>query len=905
MIQTNIKRLKAFKINSKNIKALLFGYRYCLNELSFKNTKGIYYPLYNPSNVKYLKDYLYPGNDSKPNKVFYSIINHFKTRPKEGCYVCLCTEGGYYHSIKSGFPDSKQLNKKCPKCRKTFGTIQKGWIKNEKLVNRDNYYRILKDKKEIEEIKKNKDKRNLLKEIKYMTLEEYKIKYISGEDKNQKGVFVPTDKNHFKNDNKVTRNLSQISFRLLNYILYIHLFFARIITNNKKDFDIYLPKGMNWIETLNECWNILNNELLKENIDSIDKFISFIFCDIFQILNKQRKIEDYESLIKLEDDLESTIQKAIKNYKEHIDNNDSNKKIKENKTSFINLLKEKYGSNEYEKEDFPFYDYFYYSDYLNEKYINEKLIHMEDSKYPVLKKYLEFKNKDKTDKNNYSLDNLNLFNSVLNLINEKYYNKISRELAGKKKIKDEEIYYNNKDLIDKFIAFYNSLKIKDTNELSNNEPICHFLLDDNIFGNAYKTIYKNLINEQNEKLESLLDNTIEKGIFDNNCKDKINIQQINEKEIFTLSLPKKVSFIDILFNSSYRKILDSKTRNYELYKEFEIDYNLIEENMTDLLLKNKKLLNDNIIGFIYNNEVFSNQVTDIMTLFEKKYNTKIISIYDKVAIYKFSEYNKNNSNLCKNMINDFITLIKYLNDKRKENNINTENDITEETKIYELIEKIQDNFSNNFIKIFEKNDSLTIDKTKGIFSYFLKLIYDDLKNEIKNYQKALEEDSKKIIDNYYQNEHLITKKDLASAIRLFITLVLCLEEDKENKIQSNSNNIINYLKASDLWNRDIYTNDDFNKNLNELKSFKIQINQIISLYEYLGKDIEDNFYEDVKGQIKREEEDQNNKINNGPEDVENIVEKKDNQEEEVDDENDEDEDLFAKNDDEESDEARD
>ena len=35
---------------------------------------------------------------------------------------------------------------------------------------------------------------------------------------------------------------------------------------------------------------------------------------------------------------------------------------------------------------------------------------------------------------------------------------------------------------------------------------------------------------------------IEKGIFDFNCKNKINIQQINENEIFTLNFPWKSFF---------------------------------------------------------------------------------------------------------------------------------------------------------------------------------------------------------------------------------------------------------------------------------------------------------------------------------------------------------------------------
>ena len=42
------------------------------------------------------------------------------------------------------------------------------------------------------------------------------------------------------------------------------------------------------------------------------------------------------------------------------------------------------------------------------------------------------------------------------------------------------------------------------------------------------------------------------------------------------------------------------------------------------------------------------------------------------------------------------------------------------------------------------------------------------------------------------------------------------------------------------------------KNLNELKSMNIQINQIISVYENLGKDIEKNFFDDVKQKIAAE-----------------------------------------------------
>ena len=46
--------------------------------------------------------------------------------------------------------------------------------KGIKIVNRDNYFRIFKDKKEIYQIKEDKDKRRKLKEINYMALEGFR-----------------------------------------------------------------------------------------------------------------------------------------------------------------------------------------------------------------------------------------------------------------------------------------------------------------------------------------------------------------------------------------------------------------------------------------------------------------------------------------------------------------------------------------------------------------------------------------------------------------------------------------------------------------------------------------------------------------------------------------------------------
>ena len=853
-----------FNFNSKNIKAILFGYRYCLNELFNKKKNGIFYPLYDDDHLEYLKNQFYPGNDTKSNKVYSSIVEHFKKKPNEGCYVCLCSEG-YYHSVKSGFPGENELDKSCPKCLEKIGTIKNNIIveffwQKLSIVNRPNYYRIFKSKQEIKNIEQNAELKKKLKEIRYMTIDEYKEKYVINEDNIKKGVFIYSDKNdinYFKNDKKIVRNLSQITFRILNFILYSHLFFARLVTGKNEDFKEYLPGRMGWAETLYECWKCLENQLLKENIDSIEKFLSYSFVDLFKLLNKEHKIDDYESLIEIEDNLELEILKIIKNYKEYIKdtykNNMINKKKIEDKNSFISLLKETYTYREYSNEEYPFYQYFYFTNYLDQKYINEKLSHLDKTNYPVLVKYIETKNN-----NGCSLKNLNLFNSVLNLISENYLNKISREYAENTKLKNEKKFYDeNKLLINEFISFVNKTK---NENLSIDNPLSDFLLVGNKFSEIYINIYNEFAKKQNEELEELLDNKINNGIFDANCKNRINIQQIDKKEIFTLTFPEGILFTDILFNSSYRKIIDSDIKSNYPYKEFEINYNKIEDYMTELLLKNKKLLNCDITEFMYSDEVFTNQVSDLMSSFWKNINYDI-DIHDKVAIYKFYKDFDNDVSICKDIINDFRTLLKFNienNDKVKDENEKNNISITEETKIYEIIKNSKDGtFSDNFIKMFENNEFLIFGKTCEIFLYYLKLIFIIVKNELKDCQNEISEETKKSLEKYFktETEHLISKKDFAIAIRLFSTLILFFEDNsnREKKIKMNRNNIVNYLKVSDLWESNIYEDNNFSKNLNELKLLNIKINQIIPIYEILGnEDIPKNFCEDVENQIENE-----------------------------------------------------
>ena len=384
--------------------------------------------------------------------------------------------------------------------------------------------------------------------------------------------------------------------------------------------------------------------------------------------------------------------------------------------------------------------------------------------------------------------------------------------------------------------------------------ICDFLLiNDNKYGKSYREIYKKFIENQNKELELLLDKKIDSGIFNINCKSKVNIQQMKESEVFTL--PKKFK---VLFNSSYRKYID--TKKHENYNEYEIRLEQIEEDMTNSLLKNKKLISDKIIEFSFNNEVFSYEITDLISNFPFPYEKDNINIDDKEIIYNFIRDNAGNDEKYKEIITNFITLIEYLNRASKDEN----KKINGNTKICDIdIVKNTKNISKDFMEIFkekteeDKNNikvNLNVSKIINIFNYFLKLIFNYVKKDIKKYQEKKDKKAYELNDE----DMAIKKNDLASAIRLFMTLVLYRENerDKDTKIKENKKNIIDYLKNKDLWESALYNNSKrFEEDLIKIKGLNIKIKEILFFYNYLIDNKDEGFEEEIVKHInKREEE---------------------------------------------------
>ena len=284
---------------------------------------------------------------------------------------------------------------------------------------------------------------------------------------------------------------------------------------------------------------------------------------------------------------------------------------------------------------------------------------------------------------------------------------------------------------------------------------------------------------------------------------------------------------------------------------------MIEDEMTEILLRNKKLFKDDIINFVYSNEKLEFENTNIITQFNGLYELEKIYFRDKIILYQFYQDNKEkNLDFFLSILNDFKQLIIFLNNNKRL--LNEEKNalfLKDDYRIIQALEKLT-KVSDDFKNLFKDNDSLTIKKTTYLFEYYRDLIFGKIKNSIKAYQNDLESEQKDNIKSCLENFTIIkeNEKQFKATIRAFITLFLIFEKDKENNIRQNENNVINYFDIPDIWDSTISSMSNFKEELNNLKQLNIKINQIISFYDLLGDDITPKYFEDVKKESEREKE---------------------------------------------------
>ena len=860
------KKLKDAKgtFNPQIFEMLLYGFRYCFNSLNNEKDGNYLYKhllLKNCSEV--IEKSCIPGIDTKEDLHLSSleiIKVHFDSyKDACGCYVCDC---GYYYSIEPcGFPTRNRTGK-CPVCKKDIGYGPKkipGGASNHGMIIRPGHYRIFRDiKQKVGQMSRWNDPDENIPNI---LLADY-IKTVI-EPIRKKGTlgFIKISRDFFENQNKKVRNLSNIGYRLLNFISYCHLFYAYCldsITENKmKEF---LIENMTIFQIIETDWNLLKESLQQKNVGEIKIFMNMIFKKLSKKIKECQYLSNPEERDKFEEEVNILIEECIKNYPDY-----SNKYNEENKKQLSigdydlkSIITEMAKPNEeiYPEIDYPFFKYFIFTNYKSEEDFKKRM--GEKQKYPLINQLLnEVQGVNK-------LKNLPDFNDFTNYMVNYYSFKISRDKAKMEDLNNSEITQDNafKKKFTLFIKSWNEIKNEakkykcrdemPPKSLSINDKLIFFLNDSGELGGGMylAAACQNFIEWQNTFLEPIITNNVFNGIlhhYVDNLQKKVPVQDAKYEQIVLINdrfkSSKYINLNDIIYSFSERKVFSENGQiNYSDYNLFEYDYESIEEELGKIILPGVcQFAGDDDLNFItFWSEGFRGGKTGILVKFYSKYKQqdledgekeKIINYIDKLNKEKIEKYNIKYD--FKEFFGSLQLLIFYLTENVTYKGKDKTLGIIKNAPSYLKLSRDCIEFFNN------EGSEMTNSKLMNLFFFFEHLCFEDLAETLQpEYKMTIPEDIKaKIIDQLIKNYNniLFSIKDLGAAVRRFISRYLA------GRLQTTDINekvdLPYQLTRPELWAEKIGSDENLELEIMmKFKDIKLVVGQAFALYELIGEE---------------------------------------------------------------------
>ena len=872
-------------INSKLFETILYSFRFCLQSLEAldiqkrnNNKKKLFFAsIFDKQCIKNINEAYIPGNELQEDLHITTheyVQAHLNSNPDNiGCYVCSC---GYYYSIQPcGFP-TRGVSSTCPICKSLIGYGAKKVFKGiHALVQRPGHMRIFKDENQKNDCMSRYG--DCDENVPNMTYAAYWREYIQPRiNKNKIGFNLVTYDWFMKRDKKI-RKLNELSYRILNYIMYSHLFFANCLEyiSDKDLKEYYLVKDMKCINIIEKDWEFIKELLQKNGIQSIQIFMNLIFKRLSELIKNYEYFTESDSRDNFEEKIEQLVNKCLSEY-----DNYSTNFIAENKIlleldnyNIKTIINELSPPNEeiYHFNDYPLFKYFILTNYISRDDLINKLgpskIYV--LKYPLLHQYL-LDNID-TKKMKY----LPAFNEFTNYMVDNYSFKISRDDAKKRELKSEPIFkepgFQNK--FNNFIKAWNEIrseaikyKCRDEmkpKELNKDEKLICFLNDDGEWENGMylAAACQNFITWQNTFLQPIIDNVAQNGIlhyFAKNMQRKIPLQsaKINQtlllEDCFNNSL--YYNFEDIISTFSRRDIFkEDETINYFNYNSFIYDFASIEEELGRLLLPGKCLFeNEDNLNFVaYWSEGFQGGKSDTLSNFYLKYPQKDLDELEKEKIMEYisKSQKKLNNNDYKQIFGSMQLLIFYLSNNLYKNEDKIINVIKNAPKYLKI--------SSNCYELFEKEGkSFTIEKLMNIFFFIEHLCYNELISTLQpEYKKPITDELKRKIKSKLLNQEMknegFTVKQFAAALRRYICRYLAGQ--RQSVDVGEKRDLTFELSRIDLWEEKIGKLD----NLVELlfayiNEFKLNVGQAYELYKLVqDQDLNPMEEMDLKKKLKK------------------------------------------------------
>ena len=854
-------------INPKLYEILLYGFRLCINVLANHyqdNDKNYLYKsiLDKKAHESIEKSYI-PGIDiTEDFHLVYleNVIEHFKSyQDTYGCYVCDC--GFYYGLAPCGFPVKANIFD-CAVCHKPLGyapkTFKDEGSPSHGMLLRKGHLRIFKNKeaKEIEMGRFNESDEN----FPNMTLDEYMKKVIEPIKNKCKFGFNPVSRSYFESQQKEIRQLSEIGYRLLNFIAYSFLFFS-FCTDciTKEKLSKYLIEDMNILQIIETDWKFLSEALKKKNINSTQIFMNMIFKKLTSKLKECKFLKKAEEREKFEKEIEQLISDCIDNYNIYKEKYDQENKAQQKASnySFKSILNELVEPKEeiYAKKEYPYFKYFRLTKY---KTLDDFEKRMPSREKYILTNLLLIKI-DELQKLEYLPD----FNEFINLMLEEYSFKISREEAKKRCLNDEAIFKNDnfKKKFRMFLKAWNQIKNDSTKfecreempvkSLSESDKLNNFLNDDGEMGGGMyiAAAYSKFIEWQNNILKPIIDSNQLGGILNNYVnfmEKKIPVQNASSEQIVLIDKRIKDSkysdLKDIIYSFSERNIFSKSDKiAYSDYNNFIYDYDSIEEELGRIILPGVcQFESEKKLNFVaYWSEGFRGGNSEIFIKIYEKYKQEDLSEDELKNIKEYIiRVNKENINIYdikkdfKEFLGSFQILLFFL----------SENAIFKEDDTLETIFKN----SPKYLKISEdcehfcKNEGkgIKIDKMMNLFFIFEHLCFDDFsKNLQEDYTIKIDNQIKerikeKLLKNY--SNKVYSLKDLSSAVRRYISRYLV---GSAQTIEINNNNQLPFeLTRQELWEKRVWGSDNDLEDVlkRHIGEFNLQVKHTYDFYNLIG-----------------------------------------------------------------------
>ena len=676
---------------------------------------------------------------------------------------------------------------------------------------------------------------------------------------------------------KKVRNLGEISFRLLNFILYNHLFFANCMKYYPdEEFNKNLKEtGMNCLEIIQINWNLLDEALKKRKITNTQIFMNLIFKHLSEIIKNCQLIKTEKELNGFEGKVEKLIESCINEYpaysKKYIEINDKLTSL--NKKSLRAIICELEPPNEelYPFDEYPYLKYFTYAKYQIiedlKKYIGEKDIYMNE--YPLLYNYLLYINNKSEAKN---LKHLPIFNEFTNLMVNYFSFNITREESKNKKISEFTILNDDegfKDILDTFIYSWNEIKDKakvykekelKEKVLSTNDELAYFLNDNNEpgYGMYIAAAFEYFIKSQNEFLEHIINNgENDKNIYHyiDNMKKSIPIQYANENQILLIDNCFFGSIYDNfedLINTFFKRNIfeENGTINYLNYNSFIYNIDSIEEELAKLILPGKCLFDkENNLNFVtYLGEGFNKGKSDILNKFYSKYAQNELDKDEKSKIIK---YIKTHPQLAENydfkpFFDSMQLIIFYLVNNSYNNDENIKNILIGRPRYLKINEDCLE-------FLLDEECGFKLDKIMNLLLLFEHLCFNDL--DLPDIFKVqINEETQKKIEELKENKSNkdINIKEFGPALRRFISRYLIGKKQKSDINPKNSLNI--YLNKTNLWDEKTAKLDNLGEIISKiLIDLNLNVEQSFEFYNLIKEKDEEEirFYEEEYEEIKR------------------------------------------------------